>query len=302
MAAQFTGSSTVLPSCKFLVPSGTRCAFGTCKVRKSYTTFRLQEKRTQDVYRRFVLFQQRNAKYDSNAIHVRNKFPSDGTRNLTSFLDLALNAMDILFRFSRPYAAMATILSVLSTSFLAIERIGDLSPLFFIRVFQINKAYLPLAAGELTMNSAIIVTSFSAIMSLSIAWISGSWPLFCGLFFWFLIGTAYSANVLPFLRWKRFPYTAVLYMINSRALAVPFGYYVHAQNAIRGGVIIPTSRHFFPIAMLVVFSVVLILFKKRLWTLYVVIFFMQKDIPDIKGDEMHGIKSLASQIGPKSVS
>ncbi|KAM0017777.1 putative homogentisate phytyltransferase [Helianthus debilis subsp. tardiflorus] len=116
----------------------------------------------------------------------------------------------------------------------------------------INKPYLPLASGELTMNTAIIVTALSAIMSLSITLISGSWPLFCGLFAWFLVGTAYSANVLPLLRWKRFPYTAVLYMINSRALAMPFGYYIHVQ-----------------------------------------------DIPDIKGDEMHGIKSLASQIGPE---
>ncbi|GJW76449.1 retrotransposon protein, putative, ty1-copia subclass, partial [Tanacetum coccineum] len=34
---------------------------------------------------------------------------------------------------------------------------------------------------------------------------------------------------LPLLRWKRFPYTAILYMINSQALAVPFGYYAHVQ-------------------------------------------------------------------------
>ncbi|KAJ0744726.1 putative homogentisate phytyltransferase [Helianthus annuus] len=152
-----------------------------------------------------------------------------------------------------------------------------------IEIDKINKPYLPLASGELTMNTAIIVTALSAIMSLSIAMISGSRPLFCGLFAWFLVGTAYSANVLPLLRWKRFPYTAVLYMINSRALAMPFGYYIHVQNAIRGGVVL-SRRHFFSVAMLLVFSVVLILFK---------------DIPDIKGDEMHGIKSLASQIGPE---
>ncbi|GJY64368.1 hypothetical protein Tco_0465828, partial [Tanacetum coccineum] len=43
-----------------------------------------------------------------------------------------------------------------------------------------------------------------------------------------------------------------------------------------------SRRHIFSAAMLLVFSIVLILFK---------------DIPNIKGDEMHGIKSLASQIG-----
>ncbi|XP_076955905.1 homogentisate phytyltransferase 1, chloroplastic-like [Bidens hawaiensis] len=240
---------------------------------------------------------------------VSNKYPIDRTReSVTNLVENALNAMDVLFRFSRPYAAIATVLSVISTSLLAVERLSDLSPLFYIKVFQaivggvfmqiyvcgfnqicdieidkINKPYLPLASGELAMKTAIIVTALSAIMSLSIVLISGSRPLFCGLFAWFLVGTAYSANVLPLLRWKRFPYTAVLYMINSRALAIPFGYYVHAKNAIRGGVVL-SRRHFFSIAMLMVFSVVLILFK---------------DIPDIKGDEMHGIKSLASQIGPE---
>ncbi|KAJ9538525.1 hypothetical protein OSB04_031258 [Centaurea solstitialis] len=194
------------------------------------------------------------------------------------------NFKKTITRCPQTYSVVSTmqrqILSVLSTSFIAIERISDLSPLFFIKVFQaicggifmqiyvcgfnqicdieidkINKPDLPLAAGELTMNSAIIMTSFSAIM-------------------------------LPLLRWKRFPYTAVLYMINSRALAIPFGYYLHARNAIRGGAFILSRRHIFSIAMLTVFSVVLILFK---------------DIPDIKGDEMHGIKSLASQIGPESM-
>ncbi|GJR28258.1 hypothetical protein Tco_1104490 [Tanacetum coccineum] len=38
---------------------------------------------------------------------------------------------------------------------------------------------------------------------------------------------------LPLLRWKRFPYTAILYMINSQALAVLFGYYAHVQH--KGG-------------------------------------------------------------------
>ncbi|XP_076892639.1 homogentisate phytyltransferase 1, chloroplastic-like [Bidens hawaiensis] len=258
---------------------------------------------------RHVLCRSHSAKNVVTAACVTDKYPIDRTReSVTNLVEYALNAMDVLFRFSRPYAAIATVLSVISTSLLAVERLSDLSSLFYVKVFQaivggifmqiyvcgfnqicdieidkINKPYLPLASGELTMKTAIIVTTLSTIMSLSIVYISDSKPLFCGLFAWFLVGTAYSANVLPLLRWKRFPYTAVLYMINSRALAIPFGYYVHAKNVIRGGVIL-SRRHFFSIFMLMVFSVVLILFK---------------DIPDIKGDEMHGIKSLASQIGPE---
>ncbi|GKA25798.1 hypothetical protein Tco_0711907 [Tanacetum coccineum] len=48
------------------------------------------------------------------------------------------------------------------------------------------------------------------------------------------------------------------------------------------GVMFLSRRHIFSSAMLLVFSIVLILFK---------------DIPNIEGDEMYGIKSLASQIG-----
>nr|XP_043626135.1 homogentisate phytyltransferase 1, chloroplastic-like [Erigeron canadensis] len=309
--------STFNSSSKFpAVSTGTRYSFGKCNIEKSYkltSSFKLREKhrRNDHLYKRFVLFKPSNWKHVPLilGLHVRNNFKSErSTRD--SMISSSAMMINILFKFSRPYAVIATVLSVISTSLMAVETLSDLTPLFFIKVLQaifggvcmqiyvcgfnqicdleidkINKPYLPLASGELTMKTAIFVTSLSAIMSLLIVYMSGSWPLFCGLFVWFVIGTAYSANLLPFLRWKRFPYTAVLYMINSRALAIPFGYYVHIQNAIiRGGVIILSRRHLFSMAMLIVFSVVLILFK---------------DIPDIKGDEMHGIRSLASQIGPE---
>ncbi|KAF5787600.1 putative homogentisate phytyltransferase [Helianthus annuus] len=207
--------------------SGTRYSLGTCNVKKSYTTMKFQGKRhncqMQNDYLRVGMFRSQNATNVVNAACVSNElFPTDRTRaSATNLVESAFSGMDILFRFSRPYAAIATVLSVLSTSLLAVESRSDLSSLFFVKVFQaiiggifmqiyvcgfnqicdieidkINKPYLPLASGELTMNTAIIVTALSAIMSLSIAMISGSRPLFCGLFAWFLVGTAYSANVV----------------------------------------------------------------------------------------------------------
>ncbi|GJS94600.1 hypothetical protein Tco_0801568 [Tanacetum coccineum] len=70
-----------------------------------------------------------------------------------------------------------------------------------------------------------------------------------------------------------FLYTAVFNMLNSRA---PRQFHSVLRTL--------SKRHIFSSAMLLVFSIILILFK---------------DIPDIDGDEMHGIKSLASQIGPE---
>nr|KAJ0195851.1 hypothetical protein LSAT_V11C700364070 [Lactuca sativa] len=96
-------------------------------------------------------------------------------------------------------------------------------------------------------------------ISLSIAWITSSAPLFWCLVGWFLVGTAYSANVvrfslsyicycieisinnksncslyglhsqLPLLRWKRFPLTAALYMLMARVLMLPVGCYMHMK-------------------------------------------------------------------------
>ncbi|MFS7967062.1 putative homogentisate phytyltransferase [Helianthus anomalus] len=136
-------------------------------------------------------------------------------------------------------------------SLLAVQKISDFSPLFFLKLMQalvggmfmqmyvcgfnqicdieLDKPSLPLAAGELSMRTAIIVSSISAVMGFSIALIVGSPPLFWGFVGWFTVATAYSANVYPLLRWKRFPFMTTFYMLISKALVVPVAYYMHMQ-------------------------------------------------------------------------
>lgn len=95
-------------------------------------------------------------------------------------------------------------------------------------LLQINKPYLPLASGEYSFaTGVIIVASFSILVlyrfipfsviffklshtdrvvdigllfcsllqSFWLGWIVGSWPLFWALFISFVLGTAYSINV-----------------------------------------------------------------------------------------------------------
>ncbi|KAI3803170.1 hypothetical protein L1987_31319 [Smallanthus sonchifolius] len=187
MATQVIRSlATTTSSRQVPVASATRYSFGPCSVKKDCTTAKFEGKRhkcrMQNVNQHVVLFRSENLKNLAIAACVSNGFPTD--RTSTNLVESAFIAMDILFRFSRPYAAMATVLSVLSTSLLAVERPSDLSSLFFIKVFQaiiggifmqiyvcgfnqicdieidkINKPYLPLASGELTMKTAIIVTT-----------------------------------------------------------------------------------------------------------------------------------------------
>ncbi|XP_076887379.1 homogentisate phytyltransferase 1, chloroplastic-like [Bidens hawaiensis] len=259
-------------------------------------------------YERFTPHLMKNEKFKLNATSSNNH-QFDATHDLTNPMEKAIRFVDVLYRFIRPYAAIGTVLSVLAMSLLNVQKLSDFSPLFFLKMIQtlvggmfmqmyvcgfnqicdieldkVNKPSLPLAAGELSMTTAIVVSSLSAIMSLLTAWLAGSPPLFWGFVGWFVVGTAYSANVLPWLRWKRFPFTAAFYMLMARALVVPIGYYMHMQNSISGGSSLLSRPILFAVGMLSAFSVSTIFFK---------------DIPDIEGDRMHGIKSLAIKLGEK---
>ncbi|XP_071737123.1 homogentisate phytyltransferase 1, chloroplastic-like [Rutidosis leptorrhynchoides] len=249
-------------------------------------------------------------KFKLNASSTNNP-QFDATHDLNNPIESVINFVDVLYRFIRPYAAIGTVLSVAAMSLLTLNGLSDFTPLFFTKALQalvggmlmqmyvcgfnqicdieldkVNKPYLPLAAGELSMTTAIIVSSLSAIMSLAVGWLVSSPPLFWGLVGWFIVGTAYSANVLPYLRWKRFPFTAAFYMLMARALVVPIGYYLHMQNSIYGVSTLLSRPILFAVAMLSAFSVSTIFFK---------------DIPDIEGDRMHGIKSLAIKLGEKKM-
>nr|GEV55437.1 homogentisate phytyltransferase 1, chloroplastic-like [Tanacetum cinerariifolium] len=262
----------------------------------------------QSLHEPFTLQQLDEEKFKLNAASTNNP-QFDATHDLIKPTESVISFLEVLYRFIRPYAAVGTVLSVASMSLLTVEKLSDFSPLFFMKVLQalvggmfmqmyvcgfnqicdieldkVNKPSLPLAAGELSMKTAITVSALSAIMSLSIGWIVGSPALFWGFVGWFVVGTAYSANVLPWLRWKRFPFTAAFYMLIARALVVPIGYYLHMQKSIHGGSTLLSRPILFAVGMLSAFSVSTIFFK---------------DIPDIEGDQMHGIKSLAIKLGEK---
>nr|XP_043627291.1 homogentisate phytyltransferase 1, chloroplastic-like [Erigeron canadensis] len=255
----------------------------------------------------FTLHENNTMKFKLNVSSTSN-FEFDATRDLSSPVESAIKFVNALYRFIRPYAAVGTVLSVAAMSLLTVQKLSDFSPLFFTKMLQalvggmfmqmyvcgfnqicdieldkVNKPTLPLAAGEISMNTAISVSSVSAIMSLAVGWMVSP-PLFWAFVGWFVVGTAYSANVLPYLRWKRFPFTAAFYMLMARALVVPIGYYLHMQSFLHGVSTLLSRPILFAVAMLSAFSVSTIFFK---------------DIPDIEGDRMHGIKSLAIKLGEK---
>ncbi|KAE8678816.1 Homogentisate geranylgeranyltransferase [Hibiscus syriacus] len=150
---------------------------------------------------------------------------------------------------------------------------------------MVNKPYLPLASGEYsTLTGIMIVTSFS-IMSFSLGWIVGSWPLFWALFVSFVLGTAYSVN-LPLLRWKRFALVAAMCILAVRAVIVQLAFYLHIQTHVFSRPAVFSKPLIFATAFMSFFSVVIALFK---------------DIPDIEGDKIFGIKSYTVRLSQERV-
>lgn len=227
-----------------------------------------------------------------------------------NILDTVKNSLDAFYRFSRPHTVIGTALSIISVSLLAVEKLSDISPLFFtgvleavvaalfmniyivglnqlsdVEIDKINKPYLPLASGEYSFATGAIIVVSSSILSFWLAWIVGSWPLFCALFISFVLGTAYSINV-PLLRWKRFAVLAAMCILSVRAVIVQLAFFLHMQNFVYKRPVVFSRPLIFATAFMSFFSVVIALFK---------------DIPDIEGDKIFGIQSFSVRLGQKRV-
>uniref|UniRef100_A0A1D1YFU5 Putative homogentisate phytyltransferase 1, chloroplastic n=1 Tax=Anthurium amnicola TaxID=1678845 RepID=A0A1D1YFU5_9ARAE len=223
---------------------------------------------------------------------------------------LIKTSLDAFYRFSRPHTVIGTATSIISVSLLAVERLSDISPLFFtglleavvaalfmniyivglnqlfdIEIDKVNKPNLPLASGEYSVRTGTAIVSIFALMSFFMGWMVGSWPLFWALFISFMLGTAYSIN-LPYLRWKRFAVVAAICILAVRAVIVQLAFFLHMQTFVFSRPVIVTRPLIFATAFMSFFSVVIALFK---------------DIPDIDGDRIFGIRSFSVRLGQQKV-
>ncbi|OWM71927.1 hypothetical protein CDL15_Pgr017810 [Punica granatum] len=220
------------------------------------------------------------------------------------------NAADTFYQFSRPHTVKGTVFSIISVSLLAVEKMSDLNPLFFTKLLQaviaallmntyvvglnqltdididkVNKPYLPLASGEYSVGTGVMIVTSSLTMSFWLGWVVGSWPLFVALFVHFVLGTAYSIN-LPVLRWKRSPVAAAMCILIVRALSNPTTYFLNMQIQVYERPVVFPRSLILATAVMTFFSIVIALFK---------------DIPDIDGDKIFGIQSFTVRMGQKWV-
>ncbi|KAL3695922.1 hypothetical protein R1sor_009998 [Riccia sorocarpa] len=224
--------------------------------------------------------------------------------------DSVLDWLDALHRFSRPHTVIGSALGIVSVSLLALQSPTELSAKFFVGLVQalipslfmniyivglnqiydvdidkVNKPYLPLASGEYTMGMGVAIVTISALLSLAMGAAVGSRPLLWALLVSLVLGTAYSVDV-PLLRWKRSALAAATCILAVRAIVVQMGFYFHMQSFVFGRAAMMTKPLLFATAFMSFFSVVIAL---------------AKDMPDVEGDKIYGIRSFSVRAGHKKI-
>ncbi|KAL9451484.1 hypothetical protein AB3S75_013114 [Citrus x aurantiifolia] len=226
-----------------------------------------------------------------------------------SFFEVFKKKLIAINHLVRSYTWVNIVFGIVSVSLLPVQSLADLTPRFFIEILKvivptllmntfltalnqicdveidkINKPYLPLASGDLSMGTVIAICIGSAILSYTLAIMSGSPPLLLTQILFFLCGCAYSLP-LPFLRWKSHTFMAPLCLVIMMGLTgLPF--YMHTQQYVLGRPFVITRPLILMGAIMSIFAFVNGLLK---------------DLPDVEGDKKFGMNTLCVLLGKEKV-
>ncbi|GMN39647.1 hypothetical protein TIFTF001_008880 [Ficus carica] len=159
---------------------------------------------------------------------------------------------------------------------------NGINQVFDIDIDRVNKPYLPLVSGELSLKHAWLMMSFGVISGLLIFRLCNadliSTALYCfGLF----LATSYSAPPFRF-KGSALATTMLLPTVNFVQSVGIF----YTANASLGRPIVWSPQTIFILA----FS-----------TIFVVVISIIKDIPDVKGDMKYNIRTFPARFGGKNV-
>ncbi|GAB2233038.1 hypothetical protein Droror1_Dr00002251 [Drosera rotundifolia] len=160
--------------------------------------------------------------------------------------------------------------------------IVGINQIYDISIDKVNKPYLPIASGDLSVRSAWLLVLGFAVIGLSIV-AANFGPfitsLYClGLF----LGTIYS---VPPFRMKRFPVAAFLIIATVRGFLLNFGVYYATRAAL--GLPFEWSS---PVAFITTFV-----------TIFALVIAITKDLPDVEGDRKFQISTLATKLGVRNI-
>lgn len=209
-----------------------------------------------------------------------------------------------LWRFGRPHTVIGTSLSVASiwaislavlpgtpsvgraVAQLALALLAGLAVNGFItginqledvEIDRVNKPFLPLASGELTMGQGRVIVAACAVIPLVLGLLTG-WVQLLAVAVALSIGLAYS---VPPLRLKRFPTLASLSISLVRGIVVNLGVALHFSHQFGQGWTVPG-----PVWALTLFVVP-----------YSFAIAVLKDVPDMEGDRLHHIATFSVRNG-----
>jgi homogentisate phytyltransferase/homogentisate geranylgeranyltransferase len=209
----------------------------------------------------------------------------------------------VLWRFGRPHTLVGTVVGVLGLFALAVQDSGagvgqalfhlwwTLVAALSVNVFivginqvedveidRVNKPFLPIAAGDLSIPVAWRVVALTAVLPLALA-VTQGWVELVAVAVALAVGWAYSC---PPVRLKRFPLAAATAITLVRAGVVNLGVWWHFSTALRGEEAIhPAVWVLLGVTVPFAFAIAVL-----------------KDVPDLEGDRRHGISTFTVRLGP----
>jgi homogentisate phytyltransferase/homogentisate geranylgeranyltransferase len=207
------------------------------------------------------------------------------------------NPVLVLWRFSRPHTIIGTALSITGLYVIAAATrsapgLGDLAATLVagfavniaivgvnqitdVEIDRVNKPFLPIAAGDLSLGAAKVIVAVCCVLPLAMGLTQG-WVETVAVAAGLAVGAVYS---LPPFRFKRFPVVASLCISGVRSVVVNLGVYWHFAGAIDT----------------VVWALCLFVLP---FSLAIAIL---KDVPDLEGDRRFAIRTFTVRLGPEPV-
>lgn len=160
--------------------------------------------------------------------------------------------------------------------------IVGINQIYDIGIDKVNKPFLPVAAGDLSVPAAWVLVVFLASLGIIIV-ASNFGRLITGLYsFGLFLGAIYS---VPPLRLKRFAVAAFLIIATVRGFLLNFGVYYATQASL--GLAFTWSP---PIVFITFFV-----------TLFATVIAITKDLPDVEGDRKFQISTFATKLGVRNI-
>lgn len=160
--------------------------------------------------------------------------------------------------------------------------IVGINQIYDVDIDKVNKPFLPIAAGDLSVQSAWALVIFFAVAGVSVVGLKfGPFitSLYClGLF----LGTIYS---VPPFRMKQYPVAAFLIIATVRGFLLNFGVYHAIRSAL--GLAFEWS---YPVAFITTFV-----------TVFALVIAITKDLPDVEGDQKFKISTFATKLGVRNI-